>query len=300
MFEWTIGDRHFYIRDAQDEAEHHAIEDIQREAWSFSDLDIVPAATMIATQHAGGIVLGAFEDKFMIGFAYGFPGFESGHTSIHSHMLAVRPDYRNFQAGFYLKLAQRERALENGLDEITWTFDPLQSLNAHLNFSKLGVVSRRYLVNFYGEASSSPLHKGFGTDRLWVSWLLNSDRVKKCISDTATKRAIKVVSDSNDIGTLLGSALIYSDGSRPLLGDFKASLAGSQCAIEIPNNINSIKERDGGLGTEWREATRAGFLAGIEAGFLVQDFVKITGQGSGVGGQGSGGAEPRWFYLLHR
>jgi len=300
MFEWTIGDRHFYIRDAQDEAEHHAIEDIQREAWKFSDLDIVPAATLIATQHAGGIVLGAFEGKFMIGFAYGFPGFESGHASIHSHMLAVRPEYRNFQAGFYLKLVQRERALQNGLDEITWTFDPLQSLNAHLNFSKLGVVSRRYLVNFYGEASSSPLHKGFGTDRLWVSWLLNSERVKKCIADTPAKRAIKVVSDTNEMGMLIGSALIYSEGSRPLLGDFNASLAGNQCAIEIPNDINSIKERDSGLGTEWREATRAAFLAGIEAGFLVQDFVKVAGQGSGVGGQGSGNAGPRWFYLLTR
>src|SRR6185369_12366253 len=254
MFEWEIQGRHFNIREVKSDAEHHAIEDLQKEAWGFNDLDTVPAATLVATQHAGGLVLGAFEGPTMIGFAYAFPAFEEGRVSMHSHMLAVKPDYRNFQAGSYLKQVQRERVLAMGLDEITWTFDPLQSLNAHLNFSKLGVVSRRYLVNFYGEASSSPLHRGFGTDRLWVSWLLNSERVKKCISDTPAKRAIKVVSDSNEIGRLLGSALIYSDGSRPLLGDFKASLSGSQCSIEIPNDINSIKERDGELGTEWREA----------------------------------------------
>ena len=66
MFEWNIDDRHFLIRDVEGEAEHHAIEDIQKEAWGFNDLDTVPAATLMATQHAGGIVLGAFERDRMI------------------------------------------------------------------------------------------------------------------------------------------------------------------------------------------------------------------------------------------
>ncbi len=289
MFEWNVSDRQFFIREVGGEAEHHAIEDIQKEAWGFNDLDIVPAATLIATQHAGGIVLGAFEGDCMIGFAYAFPAFEENRTSMHSHMLAVRTEYRNFHAGFYLKLAQRERTLEKGLDEITWTFDPLQSLNAHLNFSKLGVVSRRYLVNFYGEASSSPLHQGFGTDRLWVSWLLNSERVKQCISRTPSHRAAKVVAASNDAGSLIQSALIYSEGARPLLGDFSGGLAANRCTIEIPHDINSVKERDPKLGTEWRAATRAAFLAAIEAGFLVEDFVRIESDRG-----------PRWFYSLSK
>jgi len=289
MFEWKIDDRSFFIRDVAGEVEHHAVEEIQREAWGFNDLDIVPAATLIATQHAGGIVLGAYESGRMIGFAYAFPGFEAGRASMHSHMLAVRTEYRRFHAGFYLKLAQRERALEKGIDEITWTFDPLQSLNANLNFSKLGVVSRRYLVNFYGEASSSPLHQGFGTDRLWVSWLLNSDRVKQCISRTPSQRAARVVAASNDAGAILRSALIFAEGARPLLGDFSANLSASRCAIEIPHDINSIKEREPKLGIEWREATRAAFLAGIEAGFLVDDFVRIESDRG-----------PRWFYSLSK
>jgi len=61
---------------------------------------------------------------------------------------------------------------------MTWTFDPLQSLNAHLDFAKLGVVADAYKINFYGESTSSFLHKiGTGTDRLWVTWLLDSERV---------------------------------------------------------------------------------------------------------------------------
>jgi predicted GNAT superfamily acetyltransferase len=287
MFEWTIQDRHFYIREVQGEAEHHAIEDIQKQAWGFSDLDIVPAATLIATQHAGGIVLGAFEGNLMIGFAYAFPALEDGRISMHSHMLAVLSEYRNFQAGFYLKAAQRERVLQTGLDEVTWTFDPLQSLNAHLNFSKLGVVSRRYLVNFYGEATSSPLHSGFGTDRLWVSWLLNSERVKKCISKEPVQRAARVATSVRDAGDIIQSALIYSENARPLLGDFSRNLATSRCTIEIPHDINAVKQREPKLGVEWREATRAAFLAGIENGFLVEDFMRIEDYRG-----------PRWFYCL--
>jgi len=275
MFEWNVSDRHFHIRDVEGEPEHHAIEDLQKEAWQFSDLDVVPAATLIATQHAGGIVLGAFEDRTMIGFAYAFPGFEDGRCSMHSHMLAVKPEYRNFHAGFYLKLAQRERALEKGLDEITWTFDPLQSLNAHLNFAKLGVISNRYIPNFYGEATSSPLHSGFGTDRLWVRWLLNSERVMRRASLDDSARAGKSSLDSKDVAAVVGSALIYSDRARPMLGDF-GSLSASLSAIEIPNNINTLKEREPALGVEWREATRAAFLAALDEGFFAEDFVRVA------------------------
>lgn len=289
MFEWDTQDKHFYIRNVEGEAEHHAIEDLQKEAWGFNDLDTVPAATLIATQHAGGVVLGAFEGSLMIGFAYAFPAFEEARVSMHSHMLAVKPDYRNFQAGFYLKLAQRERVLAMGLDEITWTFDPLQSLNAHLNFTKLGVISNRYIVNFYGEATSSPLHSGFGTDRLWVRWLLNSERVKQCVSSTPSHGTSRIAAASKEAVAIRESALIYAEGLRPLLGDFSGSLSGNRCAIEIPHNINALKEREPKLGTEWRESTRAAFLAALEAGFLVEDFVRIDGL-----------PDARWFYLLRK
>ena len=289
MLEWSVDSEHFYIRDVERDAEYHAVEDIQKEAWGFHDLDVVPAATLIATQHAGGSVLGAFEGKRMIGFAYAFPAFEEGRASLHSHMLAVKPEYRNFQAGFYLKLAQRERALEKGLDEISWTFDPLQSLNAHFNFAKLGVVSKRYLVNFYGEATSSPLHQGSATDRLWVRWLLNSARVRQRISLDPSHREAKIDSGSSDAAAIIQSALIYNEASRPMLGDFSGNLSAGRCTIEILHDINTLKEREPNLGTEWREATRAAFLAAIEDGFVVEDFLRVETEPG-----------PRWFYLLKK
>src|ERR1039458_8913731 len=88
-------------------------------------------------------------------------------------MLAVLDAYRHLDLGTRLKQVQRERALAMGVHEMTWTFDPLQSRNAHFNFAKLGVVSETYKVDFYGPETSSVLHRN-GTDRLWVRWPLDS------------------------------------------------------------------------------------------------------------------------------
>jgi predicted GNAT superfamily acetyltransferase len=151
--------------------EYHAVENLQKEVWQIEDREIVPAIHMIAACEVGAILLGAFDGEDLVGFVYGFPGFEHGQPIIHSDMLAVRPSHRDRGLGRRLKFAQRDHALARGIPRITWTFDPLQSRNAHLNLNILGATADRYLRDFYGE-TSSPLHSG-GTDRLWVTWDLN-------------------------------------------------------------------------------------------------------------------------------
>ena len=158
------------VREVAGRDELRAVEALQKEVWGCDDLEIVPALHMIAAREVGAILVGAFDGSELIGFAYGFPGFEGEHRVIHSDMLAVRETYRDRGVGRALKLAQRDAALARGVDRITWTFDPLQTRNAVLNFEKLGVVADRYLRDFYGQ-TSSPLHAG-GTDRLWVTWHL--------------------------------------------------------------------------------------------------------------------------------
>jgi predicted GNAT superfamily acetyltransferase len=150
--------------------ELRAVEALQKEVWDCNDLEVLPSIHMIAAREVGAILIGAFDGAELVAFVYGFPGFEGEHRVIHSDMLAVRATYRDRGLGRTLKLAQREAALANGIDRITWTFDPLQTRNAFLNFEKLGVIADRYLPNFYGD-TSSPLHAG-GTDRLWVTWHL--------------------------------------------------------------------------------------------------------------------------------
>jgi predicted GNAT superfamily acetyltransferase len=184
------------IRDIDTVAEMRAVEEFQKEVWGVPDLDVVPLTQLIAAREAGGVLLGAFERENLIGFVYGFVGFERGHMAHHSHMLAVKPEFRSSNIGRRLKLAQRERVLAQGINLMSWTFDPLQSLNAYFNFNKLGVVADSYFVNFYGADAASFLHQT-GTDRLWVSWLLTSrrviDRLDKTVSALEFEKAKPVI-----------------------------------------------------------------------------------------------------------
>ena len=150
---------------------------VQKEVWNFSDAELVPLRMFVVAEKVGGQVMGAFQGDRMVGFALSIPGSRSGHLYLHSHMLAVRKEYRNHGLGRRLKLFQREDALTHGIELIEWTFDPLEIKNAYLNIEKLGAIARRYNINQYG-ITSSPLQGGLPSDRLIAEWWLKSTRVK--------------------------------------------------------------------------------------------------------------------------
>ena len=131
------------IREIKENSELRAVEDLQKEIWGCSDREILPRLALIPLLEIGGVLLGAFAGNDLIGFVLGFPGRENSHPILHSDMLAVKRSYRSHGLGYKLKLAQREWALAQGVDRISWTFDPLQAPNAHLNIAKLGVIADR-------------------------------------------------------------------------------------------------------------------------------------------------------------
>src|SRR6185437_7078816 len=154
---------------------------LQLEIWGYSDGDVVPRRVFTVASRIGGQVIGAFDGDTIVGFAMSLPGYRDGHCYLHSHMLAVLPDYRNAGLGRRLKLAQRDDAILRGFDLMEWTFDPLEIKNAYLNIARLGAVVRRYQPDFYGP-SSSPLQGGLPTDRLYAEWWLRSPRVTGLLS----------------------------------------------------------------------------------------------------------------------
>src|SRR5215469_18116040 len=79
------------IRDLESIEDLRQIPDVEKEVWGSDDRDTVPVLLLIAAREAGSILLGAFDDQQLIGFAFGFPGLEHGQVSIHSHMTAVLP-----------------------------------------------------------------------------------------------------------------------------------------------------------------------------------------------------------------
>jgi predicted GNAT superfamily acetyltransferase len=168
---------------------------LQIDVWGYSDGDVIPRRVFTVTQKIGGQVLGAFDvtdgipDTYehLIGFAMSIPGVRpvppdgQPEPYLHSHMLAVRPEYRNAGIGRRLKLAQREDAVARGFQLMEWTFDPLEIKNSFLNIHRLGAIVRRYTPNFYG-VSSSRLQGGLPTDRLHAEWWMQSERVRAILS----------------------------------------------------------------------------------------------------------------------
>ncbi len=257
------------FRDLEAIDEIKALEDLQIEAWGDDERDIVPLNQFVAARYVGGSLIGAFDGEKLVGFVYGFYGHIGGRLVHHSHMLAVRPSYRRHNLGFRLKAEQRERVLADRLtDRMTWTFDPLQSLNAHFNFVKLGVVSDMYKINVYGEEGASFLHRN-GTDRLFVTWLLNSPRVRRSMSGHPGPKR-----DLTDTGRSVSRVLHHSKSGDPEPeADSAAVLTSSRfVAIEIPADINAVERADFSLARKWREETRRVVSQALSGGYAVVDY----------------------------
>jgi predicted GNAT superfamily acetyltransferase len=157
---------------------------LQREIWGEEALEVEPATLFVVAEETGGQVLGAFDGERLVGYTLAVVGFRDGTVFLHSHMTGVHGDYRDRGVGRALKLLQREEALGRGIRLIVWTFDPLETRNAHFNLNRLGAIARKYLPNLYG-LTTSPLHLGLPTDRLWAEWQLDSGRVVAAVSDLA-------------------------------------------------------------------------------------------------------------------
>ena len=264
------------IRDLQSIEDLGQAEALEKEVWGLADRDVMPLALMIATMEAGSVWVGAFDGVKLAGFAFGFLAMESGHLTLHSHMLAVREPYRDLDLGYKLKLAQRERALAMHVSEMTWTYDPLQSRNAHLNFGKLGVVSETYKIDFYGPETSSVLHQN-GTDRLWVRWPLASRRVRDRLQGKDYRPEVL------DVFSRLQPLVQFNGDGKPLRNDLPAALARQRIAIQIPSDIGDVEQKDPGLAREWRAATRWAFTEALRASFFVAEFARTVAGKQGPG-----------------
>jgi predicted GNAT superfamily acetyltransferase len=267
------------IRDLTSIDDLSQLKAVEKEVWGMTDEDTLPLTLAIACKAAGNIFVGAFDKDIdkkekLVGFAFGFLGREHGQTTIHSHMLAVLDAYRHLDLGSRLKQAQRDRAIAMGVQEMTWTYDPLQSRNAHFNFSKLGVVSDTYKVDFYGSETSSMLHRN-GTDRLWVRWMLNSRRVRDRLAGQLADKDVRA--ETLDALRLLAPLVHFDPSGKPGRADLSESL------------ILDVERSDMRVAREWRDATRWAFRESLAAGFFVAEFCRsIRGQ------QGPGA------YLLQR
>lgn len=295
--------------------ELEAVENLQRLVWPGSETDIVPIHLLQTVVHNGGLVIGAYEgdgqpawpeldalpnqavlpDRRLIGFVFGFPGLymtPDGPRIKHcSHMLGAHPDFRGLGVGFALKRAQWQMVRHQGVDRITWTFDPLLSRNAYLNIARLGAVCSTYLRNEYGRMRDS-LNAGLPSDRFQVDWWVNSQRVSRRLSKRP--RLQLDLAHFLAAGAEIVNPTQTGEGSWPqpfLPGEItKLEITPGRedpiLLVEIPSDFQALRAADQALALEWREHTRVLFEDLFQHGYLVTDFIFLPG------------TQPRSFYVL--
>jgi predicted GNAT superfamily acetyltransferase len=251
-----------------------AVESLQRAVWPGSETDVVPAHMLITAVHNGGLLIGAFANDQLVGFVFGFPGIEftpDGPRPKHcSHMMGIRPDQRDSGIGFALKRAQWQMVRHQGLDHITWTYDPLLSRNAYLNIAKLGAVCNTYRRSEYGDMRDG-LNAGLPSDRFLVDWWINTRRVDRRLSKRA-RRTLKLDDFSKAELQPLYSLQPRGD-SLPRPPEHFSPLNGNLTLAEIPSDFGTLKDTDFSLARDWRFFSREVFETAFATGYIVTDFV---------------------------
>jgi predicted GNAT superfamily acetyltransferase len=256
--------------------EFRRVVDLECEVWRLPDAaDAVSAILLTATTKRGAILIGAFDGERMVGFVYSFPGLRQRRTMQWSHMLGVVDAYRNSGVGRLLKVEQRRVALEMGMDLIEWTYDPLQAVNAHLNFRRLGVQVEEYELEVYGD-SASPLHQGTPTDRFVAQWWIRSRRVACALgeADAPARLEDDAVQPRGTSGPrrtpCVNEALPGGTWLTPGTPDLTRS--DPEVLVAIPTGFTEMQAEAPELARAWRLATRKVFTSYLGRGYVVVDF----------------------------
>lgn len=254
-------------------ADYDACVELQRATWGRDFGEVVPASILKINQKVGGVSAGAFgPDGRMLGFVYGQTGLQGNPPRrVHwSHMLAVDPEARDLGLGTRLKLYQRELLLPLEVEEIQWTYDPLEARNAHLNLNHLGAEVAEYVEDMYANEMGSELARGIGTDRFIVAWRIQSARVEERIAGRlpdfgalAARFADAPIANTETQGSAEGVPL-----ALPALP------AASLVRVEIPPSIQTVKAEDPEAAYAWRLSTRRAFEEYLTRNYRVETFWK--------------------------
>jgi predicted GNAT superfamily acetyltransferase len=245
------------------------IEELQYAIWGYDKPYLARLLMVIA--ETGGQVLGAYWQGRMIGFA--FMLYARGHHGegpyFHSQLVGVLPEYRDKNVGFLLKTAQRQYALDLGIDKIEWTFDPLQGRNGYFNVRKLGAVIRRYRPDYYGPLDSM-FTRAIASDRCFAEWFARTARVEARLAARAPGLAVE---EALRPPYLSVTRVEHATNRPPRLVEYRLGLEAERLVVEVPADFQPVMV-DTPLAEEWRAKTRDIFLHYLnERSYVVTDCV---------------------------
>lgn len=249
----------YHIRLFNDRTDFEKMQQLERDTWN---MEPIPIHQTLTAHKNGGLLVGAFQEERLIGFSYSFAGFSNGSSYLCSHMLGIHPDYQKQGIGEALKNAQKQEASRLGYEQVTWTFDPLESVNAYLNLTKLKAVCSTYEVNCYGKMEDG-LNAGLPTDRLKVDWWIQSDYVNT--SFTFTEEKAKVFAEYE-----------RTTEGWPKMSPHHPDYLGREEAllVPIPRKFQEIKSQSFDLALDWRMNTRKVFLQLFANGYTAVKLIQ--------------------------
>ncbi len=260
--------------------EYSACVQLQQDTWGRHFNEVVPATILKITNRVGGVVAGAFVGDRLVAFVYGITGLDRGRLAHWSHMLAVRPEYRDLGIGRQLKEFQRDLLARRGVETILWSYDPLVARNAHLNLNRLGARVDDYVVDMY-PATASDLHS-FGTDRFVVAWPIAQAGAAPAPADapgSVYRAACEIEDHTGRARRPAGRAAPRAGGARaedpavPLAtGAEPPDFAPPHLRVQVPGDIEAIAAASATDALAWRMATRRAFTTWLARGYQVAGF----------------------------
>ncbi len=254
---------------------------LQRQEWD-DPTTVIYQHMLISIVRNGGLLLGAIKDGQVIGFVLGYLGTDAqdgsrpamANLKLVSQRMTVLPEYRGTGLGYALKMAQREHAIRQGIRLITWTFDPMNSRNAHLNIRKLGSVVEHYERDYYG-TQPSPLISLGQSDRLVATWRITTTRVEQRIAGDRQPLGLEQYLSAET--PILNPSRARADG-LPEPGSLYPA-RGMLALIETPTSFSAVLRADVELARAWRVHGREVFTQAFNSGFFITDFVHATFEG---------------------
>ena len=262
------------LREICTPAEMDEAVDLQKIYWGEDMGALVPAHMLLAIVNHGGHVPAAFDGDRMVGLLIGFLGADREAVTadkplsrcmlVMSKRMVVLPEYRSYNIGTRLKLAQREFALTYQIPLVTWTFDPVLARNAYLNLHKLGAVGQKYAVSYFGPESA---HAMLSDDRLVANWWVTQSHAVI----HAEGRAPNPSFPAHLVGQILNETTLQ-DG---LLSPTHINTpSGDPMLLEIPMDYPALEKRDTGLARAWRDHLREAFTIAFQVGYVATDFMR--------------------------
>ncbi|AZS41296.1 MULTISPECIES: GNAT family N-acetyltransferase [Microbacterium] len=227
----------------------------------------VNVETLRALSKAGSYVGGAFEHDELVGACFGFFAAPE-QRALHSHIAGVSSRMRGRSVGFALKVHQRAWALEEGLDEISWTFDPLISRNAHFNLVKLAATPTSYHRNFYGHMADA-LNGADDTDRMLVTWYVRDPRVVAACHGGPVPEIEEIDTEKINAEEMSVEPLLSVGGD---LGPLRHRTDARLVRVALPRDIETLRLTEPARATAWRLALRETLGSSLEGGGRVLSF----------------------------